>query len=1085
MPCLVVRKYTNRWLVGLLCLGSLFSCMRLYSQAGGTISADHTRRAKKATVYIKVVLPGGEVAEGSGFFAMEPGLIVSNAHVLGMLRGQEKPTSLEVIINSGEPDEFRAQADILGVDRRNDLCVLRVRGDAKRLPAPLPLGSTRDLVELQKVYIFGFPFGARLGKNITVSESSVSSLRKSPDGRLQQIQVNGGIHPGNSGGPVLDAHGAVIGVAVAYIRGTQINFAIPADKIDEVLEGRVSEGHFLQPYRDGKQIKLPVELTCLDPLARIGSVHIEVWEGPAGPTRPGSPKPPASLAGDGPKHKVALEYKKGVGRVDLVLPETETGKTIWLQPIVVSKSGQSRWNDARPFVMSPPLERVPARLAMDYTKDPQRTIELLGVAQILLFQGNNKFIVGDRMELVALESLQTVPTGTAIDVRPGKAAFYREDDGRKSTRHSVAQNVVRGFTYRFIANAEGRLLQRTQPNVSRRAPPIVRMEADDMSNFLLNSYEMTCLSVPNRELAPSQTWKATVPILLATGKKRDVADLQLECAYEGTRIQDKKTEAYIRLSGRVQGRTNNKLRGQVTGRALVDLKHGFISELELTIRSDFDKGDLYVLNLFEATLKRVPGNPHNISPAQPGATPLAVATGKIVFQMSGALKATDPVDPRGRPGCVHQAFLVDLAQGKRYIIDLKKTPGSPLDPYLRLESENGASLAQDDDSGGALNARIVYRPARSGKHRIIATTFSPRQLGGFVLTVSEAQEGLSQDGSKIASSPGPVIASLRPEGQVVVKLSSPAQEAVLGADGTRMILHLAGEQKLAVLDLKQGKIVGHIPAPDEKAFFAAGKKSLVVVLQNAGTMELWDLANLTRIDSKPLPSPGVVKALVLGAGSSGPAMLVMAKDTQPLSRLSYMWLDLQTLSVRPMSTTRPFMHTSWRDQLHVRSSVDGAVFGMWCSMISPTGVTVLVAGQPIAAVNYKHTSLGHVLPSAQGNFVATWSGILNRNTQPVPEAGKGVCIPALEGDYYLNLGNVWQGAKPGASTVAQVFRAGDRAPVGSVSLENIVGENESALRNDFTLEKRIAFLPQTGILALLPRDNDRVVIQRLRVALKK
>jgi S1-C subfamily serine protease len=61
--------------------------------------------------------------------------------------------------------------------------------------------------------VFGFPFGKQLGKNITVSKTSVSSLRKKPNGTLQDIQVNGGMHPGNSGGPVVDAMGQVVGVA--------------------------------------------------------------------------------------------------------------------------------------------------------------------------------------------------------------------------------------------------------------------------------------------------------------------------------------------------------------------------------------------------------------------------------------------------------------------------------------------------------------------------------------------------------------------------------------------------------------------------------------------------------------------------------------------------------------------------------------------------------------------------------------------------------------------------------------------------------------------------------------------------------
>src|SRR5207253_2330346 len=98
----------------------------------------------------------------------------------------------------------------------NDLAALRVDGEKSRWPAPLAVEfDMSNLTELQKVYIFGFPLGAGLGKEISASESSISSFRRDADGSLFQIQVNGGMHPGNSGGPVVDSRGVVVGVAVA------------------------------------------------------------------------------------------------------------------------------------------------------------------------------------------------------------------------------------------------------------------------------------------------------------------------------------------------------------------------------------------------------------------------------------------------------------------------------------------------------------------------------------------------------------------------------------------------------------------------------------------------------------------------------------------------------------------------------------------------------------------------------------------------------------------------------------------------------------------------------------------------------
>jgi S1-C subfamily serine protease len=243
------------------------------------IAIDVLKKVKQSTAYLRVTMPGGEVAQGSGFFAIDRDLVITNAHVVGMLKSGRPPSRVEVVIHSGEEGEAKLPGMLLGVDRQNDLAVLRVQADLSRLPPPLPVASATELVETQKVYIFGFPFGAQLGKNITVSESSISSLRRGDNGVLKEVQVNGGMNPGNSGGPVTDARGAVIGVSVAGIRGTQINFAIPAD--------------YIRPFVERSK-NSPLDLTAPPgPMAR---------NDPAGPfgrnDPPADPAPGRSMEGD-------------------------------------------------------------------------------------------------------------------------------------------------------------------------------------------------------------------------------------------------------------------------------------------------------------------------------------------------------------------------------------------------------------------------------------------------------------------------------------------------------------------------------------------------------------------------------------------------------------------------------------------------------------------------------------------------------------------------------------------------------------------------------------------------------------------
>src|SRR5262249_23072715 len=91
-------------------------------------------KVKRATVLLKVTMGDDQKGQGSGFFGVEKGIVLTNAHVLGMLQpGAKKPRKIEVVLNSGQPDEKTVPGTFLGVDRSSDLGLLRVD-----LPEPPP-----------------------------------------------------------------------------------------------------------------------------------------------------------------------------------------------------------------------------------------------------------------------------------------------------------------------------------------------------------------------------------------------------------------------------------------------------------------------------------------------------------------------------------------------------------------------------------------------------------------------------------------------------------------------------------------------------------------------------------------------------------------------------------------------------------------------------------------------------------------------------------------------------------------------------------------------------------------------------------
>ena len=112
--------------------------------------------------------------------------------------------------------------------------------------------------ETQTVYVFGFPLGKALGKSITVSKSSISSLRKE-NGELKEIQLNGGIHEGNSGGPIVSEQGEAPGSRRrSCVKATTINFAVPGRLVSDLVNGKLINFSLEQSYLEGDKIKIPV-----------------------------------------------------------------------------------------------------------------------------------------------------------------------------------------------------------------------------------------------------------------------------------------------------------------------------------------------------------------------------------------------------------------------------------------------------------------------------------------------------------------------------------------------------------------------------------------------------------------------------------------------------------------------------------------------------------------------------------------------------------------------------------------------------------------------------------------------------------
>jgi S1-C subfamily serine protease len=257
----------------LIGLGSLATTM------GEAIPPEVLNPLKDATVLVRISA-GESNGSGSGFVVKVDGTaayVVTNHHVIsGPKKGRSEASSVKLVFYSGTSRQFVTSAQVLAVDPVHDLAVLRAEA-ASNLPRPLAWDQVTEVAETMDVVVLGFPFGEALaGGNanptITINRGSISSLRRDETGKLSFVQIDGALNPGNSGGPVVDSQGRLIGVAMATVPGAQIGLTIPAQHVAALLDGRVVRTIITVQAVRSDFAELAIEAQLLDPFGRIPRV---------------------------------------------------------------------------------------------------------------------------------------------------------------------------------------------------------------------------------------------------------------------------------------------------------------------------------------------------------------------------------------------------------------------------------------------------------------------------------------------------------------------------------------------------------------------------------------------------------------------------------------------------------------------------------------------------------------------------------------------------------------------------------------------------------------------------------------------
>ena len=206
---------------------------------GSFTVADIAAEVTPSVVRVEVVQYGRVIGSGSGVIFRDDGHLITNTHVV------ENADSYRIVLADGTVFE----ADLVGADRRTDVAVLRPMEGSDTKFAPATLGLATALRAGETAIAIGSPLSLRGGPTVTVGVISATNRRlQSPQGDwlYELVQTDAPISPGSSGGALVDARGAVVGIttviAVTDVGAEGLGFATPIEIAHDVARDIIQWG---------------------------------------------------------------------------------------------------------------------------------------------------------------------------------------------------------------------------------------------------------------------------------------------------------------------------------------------------------------------------------------------------------------------------------------------------------------------------------------------------------------------------------------------------------------------------------------------------------------------------------------------------------------------------------------------------------------------------------------------------------------------------------------------------------------------------------------------------------------------------
>ncbi len=333
-----------------------------------------------ATVYIKVKIDGRDHSFGSGFVIRNSAgktYVATNRHVVSSQtggrtsRGENPRTnqaiSVACVFRSGiQGKEQELSAKILAADASGDptrdLAVLSCENVNQ---PPDPISFTHDEPKLgTPLLMFGYPFGAILNvarsgnPPVTLNRASVSQLEPDQSGDVAMLKVDGNLDPGNSGGPIVDDAGQLVGVAVGKSSlADGIGFVIPRSRLEQLLAGRVARVDVQLVSVNNGKYEFEVSADITDPMGQLTSAQIRVAPLYGDLRKPELPNKIEEIP-DAKPAPLLVDHQAGVAKARVSVPMAAAPNHVVVQFSSTSRNGMKSLSAPTPHS----LPQQPGRL---------------------------------------------------------------------------------------------------------------------------------------------------------------------------------------------------------------------------------------------------------------------------------------------------------------------------------------------------------------------------------------------------------------------------------------------------------------------------------------------------------------------------------------------------------------------------------------------------------------------------------------------------------------------------------------------------------------------------------------------------